>query len=89
MQQTDPVQFVTWVSSLANSLGVVALLLLIIIGGYRRWWVFGWLYDQKVQECEYLRASNQKMLELSGRTAAVATTALASPPALSTTGAGS
>jgi hypothetical protein len=66
----------TWVSSLANSLGVVTLLLIIIIGGYRRWWVFGWLYDQKVQEVEFLRQSNQKMLDLSGRGVAVATRAL-------------
>ena len=27
--------------------GIVALVILIGIGGYRRWWVWGWMYDRE------------------------------------------
>jgi hypothetical protein len=40
--------------------GVVAVLLVIIIGGVRKWWVFGWQY-QKIEE------SNAKWMELALR----------------------
>lgn len=33
-----------------NSAGVLGVLILAIIGGYRRWWVYGWLYKQMEQE---------------------------------------
>ena len=30
--------------------GTLALLLIIIVGGYRKWWVFGWAYRDKFDE---------------------------------------
>lgn len=46
---------------LANGLGVVLLLLLILIGGYRQWWVFGWAYKEIKED-----SSEWRRLALSG-----------------------
>ena len=35
--------------------GTLALLLIIIVGGYRKWWVFGWAYRDKADETRYWR----------------------------------
>lgn len=35
-----------------SAMGVTGLLVLIIIGGMKRWWVFGWIYREKNDECE-------------------------------------
>lgn len=35
--------------------GVLAILVAIIVGGYRRWWVFGWAYDASQREVRYWR----------------------------------
>lgn len=44
---TDPsLSIVDYISKI----GVVALLALIIYGGVKQWWVFGWLYKQERQE---------------------------------------
>lgn len=32
--------------------GVTGLLLVIILGGIRRWWVFGWIYKESEERCE-------------------------------------
>lgn len=46
----------------ADKLGVVGLLLLLAFGGYRRWWVFGWTYRDKVAESEkFERLWNESM----------------------------
>lgn len=36
----------------ANGGGVPALLFLIVWGGIKQWYVYGWQYRQKVAECE-------------------------------------
>ena len=38
------------ITKYANSLSVVAVLVLILLGGFKRWWVFGWHYKQVEQE---------------------------------------
>ena len=38
------------ITKYANSLSVVAVLALIIVGGFKRWWVFGWHYTQVERE---------------------------------------
>lgn len=30
----------------AERLTVVGLLLIIMVGGFKRWWVWGWMYDE-------------------------------------------
>jgi hypothetical protein len=30
--------------------GVIALLILILVGGHRRWWVWGWLHKETVAD---------------------------------------
>jgi hypothetical protein len=36
--------------NLASRGGVIGLLLAIIIGGIRKWWVFGWQYDALIKD---------------------------------------
>lgn len=59
--------------------GVVAVLLVIILGGVRKWWVFGWQY-QRVEE------SNERWMELALRSTNLAesldTVAKRQPPRL-------
>jgi len=35
---------------LINSGGIVGLLVLVLVGGYRRWWVYGREYDSVIEE---------------------------------------
>lgn len=52
---------------LADKLGVVALLLLIMVGGARRWWVFGWTYNDLSTQHETLRGEKNEWKELALR----------------------
>lgn len=38
------------------SLGLTGALILVIFGGLRGWWIYGYLYREKEQECEEERA---------------------------------
>lgn len=38
------------VANVADKLSTVAILLLIVVGGIRAWYVFGWLYQEKIKE---------------------------------------
>lgn len=29
---------------------IVTFLIIIVYGGYKRWWVFGWVYREKIEE---------------------------------------
>lgn len=40
------------VIGLIQTLGVTGILLVILVGGARKWWVFGWQYDAKCKECD-------------------------------------
>jgi hypothetical protein len=40
---------------LVNSAGVVGMLVLILWGGFKKWWVFGWQYRQTKNELETWR----------------------------------
>jgi hypothetical protein len=35
-----------------KDLGITGIVLLAFIGGFRRWWVFGWIYEQRTAEIE-------------------------------------
>jgi hypothetical protein len=35
-----------------QDVGVYGILILIIYGGWKQWWVFGWQYTDKAKECE-------------------------------------
>jgi hypothetical protein len=45
------------VIQLIQTLGVTGLLLVILVGGAAKWWVFGWAYDAKCKECEEWKAA--------------------------------
>ena len=36
----------------ARDIGIIGLLIFIILGGQRRWWVFGWIHDQQLAQCD-------------------------------------
>jgi hypothetical protein len=46
------IPYVKFLWDVLNGGGVPALLLLIIWGGIKQWYVPGWLYVQKVTECD-------------------------------------
>jgi hypothetical protein len=48
----------------AKNVTVVSLLLFFIIGGVRKWWVFGWVYEAKDQECKELKSIVFQQLNL-------------------------
>lgn len=52
--------------------GMIGLLVAILIGGVRQWWVFGWTYRDKARESE-----EWKVLALQGVTTAEANALLA------------
>lgn len=45
-------------------LGVAALLVLILLGGYKGWWVFGWQYRELLNRHEKLRADRDKWQDI-------------------------
>jgi hypothetical protein len=64
------------VLDIAGRLSSVSILFLALYGGYRKWWVFGWTYHDKVEECEKWEA-----LALRGVTALETTTEAITPVA--------
>lgn len=50
MPQDPSIGAISSLLSIANNLSVVGLLLVIIWGGKKRWWVFGWQYDQAIRD---------------------------------------
>lgn len=62
--------------------GVITLLILIVFGGYRKWWVFGWAYaesekrnDKLKDECDSVRDEKDAWRETALKSANVATQA--------------
>ncbi len=53
------------IMQLLRDAGVLGALLFALMGGWRRWWVWGWAYDEKAQE-----AKEWRELALSGTTIA-------------------
>lgn len=51
----------------ANTIGVVTLLVLTLIGGYKQWWVFGWLYKDLVKDRDDWKALALKGTNLAER----------------------
>jgi hypothetical protein len=50
--------------SLIDKGGIVAFLLLLMFGGHRRLWVFGWMYEASQKEVEYWRNIALQALDL-------------------------
>lgn len=61
--------------------GMVALLLLILIGGNRGWWVFGWQYRAKDKEGEEWKELALRLLHTTEQAAGLPTS---TPPVSST-----
>lgn len=52
------------VVSFLREAGVIGFLVLVVIGGAKRWWVHGWLYDASQEEVRYWRELALKALDL-------------------------
>jgi len=47
--------------------GIVGILLLILVGGFRRWWVFGWYYNELMERHTNMRQERDAWKELALR----------------------
>lgn len=47
-------QTVVQIFNYADKLGVVVVLLIILLGGVRKWWVFGWVHQAEVERNKQL-----------------------------------
>lgn len=56
----------------AQKATVVTILLVVLYGGIKQWWVFGWLYKQEVGRNDALEEKNQRLQEAAFRAAGVA-----------------
>jgi hypothetical protein len=66
---------------LADKAGVILMFLLVILGGLKKWWVFGWVYREHEREL-YRQVEEWKALAMSGtELAAKAVTKNGSSPA--------
>lgn len=50
-----------------NTTGVVGLLVLIIVGGSRKWWVFGWQFKDVEERLSKVEESNSMWMQLALR----------------------
>lgn len=53
-------------------IGVAGLLVVAIVGGFRGWYVWRWVWEAKVKECEEWRALALRSLDTTERGVAVA-----------------
>lgn len=54
-----------WLNAVLGPLGLLVFLILAVVyGGMRRWWVWGWQYDDKVTELEELKQENHDLRRL-------------------------
>ena len=59
--------------------GVTGLLIFALIGGFRKWWVFGWQYNEKVRESDEWKRLALEGTELSERAIQVAKGEISTP----------
>ena len=45
---------ITDILDYADKLGTITLLIVILVGGFKRWWVFGWAYQSALARYEKL-----------------------------------
>ena len=50
--------------SLAQDGGVLGLLILVVAGGHKRWWVHGWMYDEARADARFWRDLALRALDL-------------------------
>jgi len=50
---------------IVQSGGIIALLIVIIYGGSKNWWVFGWQYRKQVEETEWWKNVCVRLLNIS------------------------
>lgn len=63
---TDPFDVDT-VFHYLNTTGVIGLLILILLGGAKKWWVFGWQYKDLEERLDKVETSNAMWMQLALR----------------------
>ena len=58
-----PQTFFDWI----NTGGIIGLLAFIIVGGARRWWVFGWQYKELLDRYQKIEESNVMWMQVALR----------------------
>lgn len=58
---------ITEVLNIIPKIGVAALLIIIIYGGFRQWWVFSWTYNELLSRHEKLREDRDRWQEIALR----------------------
>lgn len=59
----NPTTIFDWI----QSGGIIGLLIVVILGGARRWWVFGWQYRELQDRCDKIETSNAMWMQLALR----------------------
>lgn len=59
----NPTTVFDWI----QSGGIIGVLVFVILGGARRWWVFGWQYRDLQERCEKIETSNAMWMQLALR----------------------
>lgn len=61
LEQAAP-ELPAWLNAFLGPLGLLVFLIgAVVIGGLRRWWVFGWIYEEKVRENAELKRENHDL----------------------------
>lgn len=60
----------------ANSGGVIGILLFILVGGARGWWVFGWQHRELKEKCEKVEEQNVNWMRLAMKSTKILETAV-------------
>lgn len=62
--------------------GIIGLLLLAFVGGFKRWWVFGWHYDSVCRERDEWKQLALRGTVIAGQAVELATTSTSKGSAL-------
>lgn len=51
------------VLSYASDISIITLLITVLYGGSKKWWVWGWLYEEKAKQLDDAKEEIEKLLE--------------------------
>jgi hypothetical protein len=59
---------ITDLLDLGSKITVVTMFIIIVYGGAKGWWVFGWYYQEKLDHCDRLQEQIDRLTGISERT---------------------
>lgn len=63
-------EFTGWLDVLKSQAGVIAILAFIIFSGFKRWWVFGWVYDAEIRRTEEYKIMTYRLMGITKKAVA-------------------